>query len=309
VFAYVLQRLAQSVFVLLGVSVIVFGLLHLTGDPTRLLLPLEAREEDVRQLRALLGLDDPLWVQFGRFVWNAVRGDFGLSFKHQVPALELILQTLPATIQLTAAGLGLALVVAVPAGILAALRRNSVLDALCSVGVLLGQAMPVYWLGLLLIMVFAVGLGWFPAAGRDGPLSLVLPALALGSFSMARIARMSRSGMLEVLAQDYVRTARAAGVRELLVTYKYALKNAAIPLVTIVGLEFGILLGGAVITETIFAWPGVGRLAVDAIGSRDFPLVQAIVAVMATVFVVINLLVDLVYTWLDPRIVYVRKTR
>src|SRR5216684_1691752 len=219
---YVARRLVQSLGVLLGVSVIVFGLLHLTGDPTRLLLPLEAREEDVRQLRALLGLDDPLWVQYLRFLSRAVRGDFGVSFKHQV----------------------------------AALRRNSLLDAVCSVGVLLGQAMPVYWLGLLLILVFAVWLGWFPAAGRDGLLSLVLPAVALGAFSMARIARMARSGMLEVLAQDYVRTARAAGVSAFVVTYKYALKNAAIPLVTIIGLEFGILLGGAVITETIFAWPG-----------------------------------------------------
>ena len=303
---YVVRRLLQSLLVLLGVSVIVFGLLHLTGDPTRLLLPLEAREEDVRQLRALLGLDDPLWVQYVRFLSHAVRGDFGLSFKHQVPALGLILQMLPATIELTAAGLGLALVVAVPAGILAALRRNSLLDAVCSIGVLLGQAMPVYWLGLLLIMVFAVGLGWLPAAGRDGLASLVLPATALGAFSMARIARMTRSGMLQVLGQDYVRTARAAGIRDFVVTYKYALKNAAVPLVTIVGLEFGILLGGAVITETIFAWPGVGRLAVDAIGSRDYPLVQAIVAVMATLFVLINLVVDLVYTYLDPRIVYVR---
>src|SRR5215831_13862863 len=170
--AYVGRRLLQSALVLLGVSVIVFGLLHLTGDPTRLLLPLEAREEDVRQLRALLGLDDPLWLQYVRFLGRAIRGDFGLSFKHQVPALTLIFQTLPATLQLTAAGLGLALAVAVPAGILAALRRNTFLDAVCSVGVLLGQAMPVYWLGLLLIMVFAVGLGWFPAAGRDGLASL-----------------------------------------------------------------------------------------------------------------------------------------
>src|SRR5437660_727939 len=276
--AYLGRRLLQSVFVLLGVSVIVFGLLHLTGDPKRLLLALEAREEDVRQPRAVLGLDDPLWMQYARFLSRAVRGDFGLSFKHQVPALTLIAQTLPATLQLTAAGLALALLVAVPAGILAALRRNSLLDAICSVGVLIGQAMPVYWLGLLLIMVFAVGLGWFPAAGRDGLSSLVLPATALGAFSLARIARMARSGMLEVLAQDYVRTARAAGVRAFAVTYKYALKNAAIPLVTIVGLEFGILLGGAVITETIFAWPGVGRLAVDAIFSRDYPLVQAILS-------------------------------
>ena len=306
---YVARRLLQSVGVLLGVSVIVFGLLHLTGDPTRLLLPLEAREEDVRQLRALLGLDDPLYVQYVRFLGRALVGDFGLSFKHQVPALTLIFQTLPATLQLTAAGLLLALVIAVPAGIVAALKRNSIIDAVCSVGVLLGQAMPVYWLGLLLIMVFAVRLGWFPAAGRDGMLSIVLPATALGAFSMARIARMARSGMLEVLAQDYVRTARAAGIRPFLVTYKYALKNAAIPLVTIVGLEFGILLGGAVITETIFAWPGVGRLAVDAIFSRDYPLVQAIVAMLATTFVVINLVVDLVYTYLDPRIVYVRSAR
>jgi peptide/nickel transport system permease protein len=307
--AFLARRLLQSGFVLLGVSVIVFGLLHLTGDPTRLLLPLEAREEDVRQLRTLLGLDDPLWLQYVRFLSRAVRGDFGLSFKHQVPALGLILSTLPATLQLTVAGLSLALVVAVPVGIFAALRRNSLLDAVCSVGVLMGQAMPVYWLGLLLILVFAVWLGWFPAAGRDGLRSFVLPACALGAFSMARIARLARSGMLEVLAQDYVRTARSAGVRAFVVTYKYALKNAAIPLVTVIGLEFGILLGGAVITETIFAWPGVGRLAVDAIFSRDYPLVQAIVAVLATLFVLINLAVDLVYTYLDPRIVYVRSVR
>src|SRR5215467_1212929 len=278
--SYVLRRLVQSLLVLLGVSIIVFGLLHLTGDPTRLLLPLEAREEDVRQLRALLGLDDPLWVQYLRFLARAVRGDFGLSFKHQVPA-----------------------------GIVAALRRNSFIDAVCSVGVLLGQAMPVYWLGLLLILVFAVKLHWLPAAGREGLASLVLPAVALGAFSMARIARMARSGMLEVLAQDYVRTARAVGIRAFLVTYKYALKNAAIPLVTIVGLEFGVLLGGAVITETIFAWPGVGRLAVDAIFSRDYPLVQAIVAMLATLFVLINLAMDLLYTYLDPRIVLARSHR
>src|SRR2546422_4603230 len=200
---YVGRRLLQSLGVLLGVSVIVFGLLHLTGDPTRLLLPLEAREEDVRQLRALLGLDDPLWVQYLRFLGNAVRGDFGLSFKHQVPALTLIFQTLPATLQLTAAGLGLALVVAVPAGILAALRRNSVIDAVCSVGVLLGQAMPVYWLGLLLIMVFAVGLGWVPAARRDRLASLVLPATAPGALSLPRLPRAARAGLLEGLAPHH----------------------------------------------------------------------------------------------------------
>src|SRR2546425_6521358 len=197
-FSFVARRLLQSLGVLLGVSVIVFGLLHLTGDPTRLLLPLEAREEDVRQLRALLGLDDPLWIQYVRFLGRAVRGDFGLSFKHQVPALTLIAQTLPATLQLTAAGLGLALLVAVPAGIVAALNRNSLVDAVCSVGVLLGQAMPVYWLGLLLILVFAVKLRWLPAAGRDGLASLVLPAFALRAFSMAPLRRMARSGTPQV---------------------------------------------------------------------------------------------------------------
>src|SRR2546426_6048687 len=262
-FSFVARRLLQSLGVLLGRGVRVAAPPPLTGAPPRLLLPLEAREEDVQQLRALLGLDAPLWVQYLRFLSRAVRGDFGLSFKHQVPAVTLIAQTLPATLELTAAGLGLALLGAAPAAILAALRRNSLLDAICSVGVLLGQAMPVYWLGLLLIMVFAVGLGWFPAAGRDGLASLVLPATALGAFSMARIARMARSGMLEVLAQDYVRTARAAGIRAFLVTYKYALKNAAIPLVTIVGLEFGILLGGAVITVSAFGstWRSRSRSA------------------------------------------------
>ena len=307
--AYIVRRILQSVLVLLGVSLIVFGLLHMAGDPTALLLPLEAREEDVSQLRATLGLDDPLWVQYGRFLARAARGDFGLSFKHQRPALDLISRTLPATVELTAAALALALAVAVPAGVLSALRPNSLLDWASTFGMLLGQSMPVYWLGLLLILVFAVGLGWFPAGGRDGPWTLVLPAFTLGSFSMARIGRMARSGMLEVLAQDYVRTARACGVREYLITYKYALKNAAIPLVTVVGLEFGILLGGAVITESIFSWPGVGRLAVEAISSRDFPLVQAIVAVMATTFVLINLVVDFLYMYLDPRIVYVRRAQ
>ncbi len=306
---YIAHRAAQSVVVLIGVSLIVFSLLHLSGDPARLMLPPDASEAEARQLRALLGLEDPLWVQYLRFIRSAAVGDFGISFKHQVPALRLILMTLPATVELTVAALLLAIVVAVPVGVFSALKRDSLLDYAGSVGVLLGQAMPVYWLGLLLILVFAVQLGWFPAAGRDDLRSLVLPALTLGSFSMARIARMTRSGMLEVLGQDYIRTARAKGIREFLVTYKYALKNAAIPLVTVIGLEFGILLGGAIITETIFAWPGVGRLAVDAIYSRDYPLVQAIVAMMATIFVVINLAVDLLYTYLDPRIVYGRKGR
>lgn len=306
---YVLRRLAQSLFVLVGVSLIVFSLLHLSGDPARLMLPPDASEAEARELRQILGLEDPLWVQYLRFIRHAGGGDFGLSFKHQIPALRLILMTLPATVELTIAALLLALAVALPVGIFSALKRDSFLDYAGSVGVLLGQAMPVYWLGLLLILVFAVNLGWFPAAGRDDLRSLALPALTLGSFSMARIARMTRSGMLEVLGQDYIRTARAKGIGEFLVTYKYALKSAAIPLVTVVGLEVGILLGGAVITETIFAWPGVGRLAVDAIYSRDYPLVQAIVAVMATTFVLINLTVDIVYTYLDPRIVYGQKVR
>jgi peptide/nickel transport system permease protein len=216
--------------------------------------------------------------------------------------MELVLERLPATFQLAGAGLLLALCLAVPAGIVSAVKRNTVIDYFSTVVALLGQAMPTFWLGIMLILVFSVHFNWLPSSGRGDLQHLVLPAVTLGLFTTARITRLTRSGMLEVLGQDYIRTARAKGVSEQPVVWKHALKNASIPIVTIVGIELGTLLGGSVITETIFAWPGVGRLSVQAIFNRDYPVVQAAVFILASTFVVVNFLVDLAYTWLDPRI-------
>ncbi len=299
---YLLRRLAQSLIVLLGISVVVFVILHLTGDPTLLLLPPDASAEEIAKFRRAMGFDDPLPLQYWRFLRGAVRGDFGNSLRHDEPALALVWQRMPATIELTAVALGLALVLAIPAGIVSAVFRNTALDYVSTVVALIGQAMPTFWLGIMLILIFSVGLQVLPSSGRGGPANLVLPAVTLGLFTTARIMRLTRSGMLEVLGQDYVRTARAKGVGERPVVWKHALKNAAIPIVTIVGLELGTLLGGAVITETIFAWPGVGRLSVQAIYNRDYPVVQASVFVLASIFVLVNLVVDVLYLYLDPRI-------
>ncbi|HEV8308307.1 MAG TPA: nickel ABC transporter permease [Methylomirabilota bacterium] len=299
---YLLRRLAQSLIVLLGISVVVFIILHLTGDPTVLLLPPDASAEEIAKFRRAMGFDDPLYLQYWRFLRGAVRGDFGNSLRHEEPALALVWQRMPATIELTTVALGVALVLAIPAGIVSAVFRNTSVDYVSTVVALVGQAMPTFWLGIMLILVFSVGLHLLPSSGRGGFTHLILPALTLGLFTTARIMRLTRSGMLEVLGQDYVRTARAKGVGERRVVWKHALKNAGIPVVTIVGLELGTLLGGAVITETIFAWPGVGRLSVQAIYNRDYPVVQAAVFVLASIFVLVNLIVDVLYTYLDPRI-------
>ncbi len=299
---YLFRRLAQSLVVLLGISVVVFVILHLTGDPTLLLLPPDASAEEIAKFRRAMGFDDPLYLQYWRFLRGALRGDFGTSLRHDEPALGLVWQRMPATIELTAVALGVALVLAIPAGIVSAAFRNTALDYVSTVLALVGQAMPTFWLGIMLILIFSVGLHLLPSSGRGGPANLVLPALTLGLFTTARIMRLTRSGMLEVLGQDYVRTARAKGVGERRVVWKHALKNAGIPIVTIVGLELGTLLGGAVITETIFAWPGVGRLSVQAIYNRDYPVVQASVFLLASIFVLVNLVVDVLYTYLDPRI-------
>jgi peptide/nickel transport system permease protein len=299
---YVLRRLAQSLLVLLGISVVVFVILHLTGDPTLLLLPPDASAEEVARFRRAMGFDDPLYVQYLRFLRGAVHGDFGTSLRHDEPALALVWQRMPATLELTVVALGVALVLAIPAGIVSAVFRNTAIDYVSTVVALVGQAMPTFWLGIMLILIFSVGLQALPSSGRGSVYHLILPALTLGLFTTARIMRLTRSGMLEVLGQDYVRTARAKGVGERMIVWKHALRNAGIPVVTIVGLELGTLLGGAVITETIFAWPGVGRLSVQAIYNRDYPVVQAAVFVLASIFVLVNLAVDLVYTYLDPRI-------
>lgn len=299
---YLVHRLAQSVIVLLGISVVVFIILHLTGDPTLLMLPPDVSAEEVARFRRAMGFDDPLYVQYWGFLKGAVRGDFGNSLRHDEPALGLVWQRMPATIELTVVALGLALVLAIPVGIVSAAFRNTPVDYASTTFALMGQAMPTFWLGIMLILLFSVSLHLLPSSGRGGWRHLVLPALTLGLFTTARIMRLTRSGMLEVLSQDYVRTARAKGVNERGVVWKHALKNAGIPVVTIVGLELGTLLGGAVITETIFAWPGVGRLSVQAIFNRDYPLVQAAVFVLASIFVLVNLIVDVLYTYLDPRI-------
>ncbi len=299
---YVLRRLAQSLIVLLGISIVVFIILHLTGDPTLLMLPPDASAEEIARFRRAMGFDDPLPVQYWRFLRGVLQGDFGNSLRHDEPALGLVWDRMPATLELTTVALGIALLLAIPAGIVSAVFRNTVLDYVSTVVALIGQAMPTFWLGIMLILIFSVSLRLLPSSGRGDFTNLILPAVTLGLFTTARIMRLTRSGMLEVLGQDYVRTARAKGVGERGVVWKHALKNAGIPVVTIVGLELGTLLGGAVITETIFAWPGVGRLSVQAIYNRDYPLVQAAVFVLASIFVLVNLVVDLMYTYLDPRI-------
>ena len=319
---YLFRRVWQSLLVLFGISLIVFILLHLSGDPAVLLMPPDATQEDIDNFRKLMGFNDPLFLrwppwdamnppwrfvtdtQYGRFMGGLVRGDFGLSFRHQQPALGLVLERMPATLELTLAAMLVAVSVAIPVGILSAVRRNTSLDHAGMVLALLGQSMPVYWLGIMLILLFAVRLNLLPAFGSGSLSHLILPAITLGAFSMARIARLTRSGMLEVLGQEYVRTARAKGLEERRIVLKHALKNAAIPVITVIGLDLGTLLGGAVITETIFAWPGVGRLAVQAIANRDYPVVQSAVFVLATIFVLINFLVDILYTYVDPRVAY-----
>jgi ABC-type dipeptide/oligopeptide/nickel transport system permease component len=299
---YLVRRFLQSLLVLLGVSFVVFAILFLTGDPALVLMPPDASIEDIAKFREQMGFNDPFFVQYGRFLTGALRGDFGQSIRHGEPAFDLVMERMPATFELSGAALLIALSLAIPAGILSAVRRNSLLDYISTVVALLGQSMPTFWLGIMLILLFSVHFNLLPSSGRGGWENMILPAVTLGLFTTARITRLTRSGMLEVLNQDYIRTARAKGVANPPVVWKHALKNAAIPIVTIVGIELGTLLGGSVITETIFAWPGVGRLSVQAIYNRDYPVVQAAVFTLSATFVMVNLVVDVLYTYLDPRI-------
>jgi peptide/nickel transport system permease protein len=300
---YLVARLAQSIVVVLGVLFLVFAILQLTGDPARLMSSPQATLEDIERLRRQMGFDRPLPEQFLRFFAGAVRGDFGPSLRYtDQPALQIVIERFPATVQLALATLAWSVPVALLLGLVAAVWRPSLSENVAMLTALLGQSMPSFWLGLMLILIFSVNLGLFPSSGRGTPAHVVLPALTLGGFFMARLTRLVRSGLLDVLGQDYVRTARAKGLAETVVVARHAFKNAAIPIVTIVGLDIGTLLGGAVITETVFAWPGVGRLAIEAIAVRDFPVVQADVFFIALAFVVINLGVDVLYTWLDPRV-------
>ncbi len=297
-------RLLQAIPALLGVTLVVFLLLHVSGDPASILLPPEASEADRQAFRTAYGLDKPLAVQYGLFVANALRGDLGVSFSYHEPTVAVLLRRLPATIDLALAAVALALAVALPAGILAALRRNSLLDQVVMLGAALGQSIASFWLGLMLILVFAVQLGMLPASGQSGLASLVLPAVTLSTFLMALMARLVRSAMLEVLNREYVRTARAKGLRERTVVVRHALRNALIPVVTVLGVSLSNLMGGAVVTETVFAWPGVGTLMFDSVIRRDYPMVLTVVFFVGVVFVLVNLAVDLLYTAIDPRIRY-----
>ncbi len=308
--AYVIRRCLQSLIVFGAILVIVFLMLQITGDPAAVLMPLDASEEDLQAFRQELGFDKPIHIQFVRFLFGGprtkgvIRGDFGFSFRHEIPAMGLVMEHFPNTVLLAVVAVLIAICISIPAGVLSAMFRNSWIDYSSSVVAMFGQSMPNFWLGLLLILFFAVYLGWLPTSGFDAWYYIILPAFTAGLYATARIMRMVRSQMLDILGMDYVRTARSKGLAELVVVLRHALKNAAIPVVTLVGLELGILLGGTVVTEAVFAWPGVGFLVVDAISNQDYPVVQAAVALLAFVFVGVNLLVDLMYAWLDPRISY-----
>ena len=299
---YIINRIIQAVPTLIGVSIIAFALLRLTGDPARTVLGDMASREAVEAYREEHGLNDPLIQQYLRFIGDILRGDFGDSLRYNEPVFDLFLERLPPTLELGLAAMALSIVVGVPVGIFSAIRWNTRWDMIIRTIVLFGQAIPGFYLGLLFIIIFSVNLRLLPTGGRGGPKHLIMPAVALGTFLVALIVRFTRSAVLDVLRQDYVRTARAKGLSEKMVIYRHALKNALIPLITVIGLQIAILFSGAVVTETVFAWPGVGRFAVQAIYARDFPVVQVVILFMAFVIVLINLVVDIAYAYLDPRI-------
>ena len=302
---YVARRVLASVPTLWGVATVVFVMARLLpGDPARVIAGVLASPEDVERIRQSMGLDKPLLVQYGTFLGSLLRLNLGVSAHTNAPVVEEIGSRLPYTIELAMVALVLAVTVGLLAGVAAAIRRNTMLDLLISSFSVFGVSMPVYWLGLMMIIVFAIDFHLLPAAGADDPASILMPAVTLALFSLGLIARMTRSSMLEVLGQDYVRTARAKGAPFRSVVFRHALRNALLPIMTVIGLQFGALLGGAVVTETVFAWPGVGRLLIDSIFFRDYPVVQGLVLMFGTTFVVINLLVDLLYAYVDPRIHY-----
>ena len=301
---YAIKRILMLFPVLLGVSFIVFSLLYITpGDPARIILGERVSEDAIREFREREGLNDPFFPRYARYVYRAVRhGDIGYSYVTKNPVIQDIANAFPYTVKLAALSVVIAALIGIPVGIISAVKQYSLLDSLAMMFALLGVSMPSFWLGLLLILFFSVHLGILPSSGFDSPAAMVLPALALGLQSTALITRMTRSSMLEVIRQDYIRTARAKGQRERFVIVRHALGNAMIPVITVVGLQFGSILGGAVLTESIFSIPGIGRLMVDAIKMRDYPVVQGGVLCIAVAFCVVNLCVDLAYAWADPRI-------
>lgn len=305
-FVYVLRRMVVSVITILVIATLIFLMIRIIpGDPARIFAGQTATEEDVERFRRQMNLDKPLATQYFSFMGDLLGGDLGTSLRTRQPVIREIAARLPATVELAVLSIILACLVGIPAGVLAAVNRNRIADTLVSTFSLVGVAMPVYWLGLELIILFAVRLQWLPAAGnREGWRSAVLPAFTLAAFSMALITRMTRAAMLDVLDQDYVVAARAKGLHRRAVILRHALRNALIPVVTVVGLQFGVLLGGSILTETVFAWPGIGRLLTDSLFARDYPMVQGLVFVFASLFILINLVVDILYAYIDPRVQY-----
>lgn len=302
---YILRRLLLSIPLLVGVTLVIFTLTRiLPGDPARVIAGPLASQQEVQKIRERFGLNDPLYVQYVTYMTNLIQGDMGESLRSKLPAIQEIMSRLPNTLMLIAISLTVASIIGIPLGILSAVRRYSITDYLATSIALFGISMPVFWSGLMLIFLFAVVLRWLPAGGFGTLLHFILPSFTLSFFLIANIMRVTRSSMLETLNQDYVQTARSKGIKERKVVYKHVLRNAGIPIVTIIGLQFGTLLGGTVLTETVFAWPGIGRLMVLSIFSRDFPVLQGTVLIFALIIIVTNLLTDLSYSLINPRIRY-----
>ena len=299
---YILGRLVSGVIVLLLALTAVFFMLRLSGDPVLLLAPMDTTRADLAEIRERMGFNDPLAVQYGRFMGDALQGDFGDSSRERRPATEVVIERLPATLQLGVAALVISIVVGVPLGVVSAVKHGTFWDTLARVISVAGQAIPGFWLGVLLIMLFAVNFGWLPTSGRGTPQHIILPAITLAALSTARYARLTRSTMLDVLGQDYIRTARAKGLTGWIVLTRHALKNASVSLITMTGLEIGRLIEGAVVVEQVFAWPGMGRVTVQALLNRDFAVVTAAVMLFALMYTLANLLADLAYGWANPQV-------
>lgn len=301
---YILSRLSQLLITIFVVSLLVFFLVRLKGDPVSVMAPPTFNVEQIERLRRAWGFDKPLWQQYLIFLRKAITGDFGTSIQHRIPAMYLVMQRLKWTYLLAGVSALIALVIAIPLGVISAVKRNSVIDLFATVLATVGTAMPGFWFGIMLMLIFSVNLRLLPAYGAEQPTSIIMPALALGTGMAARISRLTRSSMLETLGQDYIRTAYSKGLRNRVVIWRHALRNGLIPVVTAFGLQLGWVLGGSVVIESVFSWPGLGRLMIESIHIRDITIVQAGLLFFATSFVLINLAVDILYTFLDPRVRY-----
>jgi peptide/nickel transport system permease protein len=300
--AYLMKRLIQSIFVLFGITVVVFVVLHLSGDPVQLMVPPSASQADIEALRIKMGFNDPIYQQYLRFLANIFHGDFGESYYYNEPAMKIVLERFPATVELSLCAMIIALIVSIPAGIISAVKRNSISDGIIRLFALLGQCVPSFWLGILFILLFSVTLHLLPTGGNKEASSIILPAVTLGTFSAASITRVLRSSMIEVLGKEFITVAIAKGLPYKMVIMKHAFKNAFSGMMTIIGMQFAGLLGGSVIIETVFAWPGVGRLIVQSITNNDFMVVEATVILLASIFVLINFIVDVLYCVINPRV-------